>query len=127
MCKIRSLNLWVFVWPILSRSIFLVCVHVLFIIIILFCKDLIFKNKNKDFLLLYPIIMILKYDIFLLTQARYSIGEITIANAHVKLFQNNQADYDFSSGRNKPSMFIQLKIIFIEYGKRCISYRLVLF
>lgn len=45
--------------------------------------------------------MILKYDIFLLTQARYSIGEITIPNAHVKLFQNNQADYDFSSGRNK--------------------------
>lgn len=39
--------------------------------------------------------MILKYDIFLLTQARYSIGEITIPNAHVKLFQNNQADYDF--------------------------------
>lgn len=69
--------------------------------------------------------MILKYDIFLLTQARYSIGEITIPNAHV--FQNNQADYDFSSGRNKTSMFIQLKIIFIEYGKRCISYRLVLF
>lgn len=64
--------------------------------------------------------MILKYDIFLLTQARYR-------NAHVKLFQNNQADYDFSSGRNKTSMFIQLKIIFIEYGKRCISYRLVLF
>lgn len=52
MCKIRSLNLWVFVWPILSRSIFLVCVHVLFIIIILFYKDLIFKNKNKDFLLI---------------------------------------------------------------------------
>lgn len=71
--------------------------------------------------------MILKYDIFLLTQARYSIGEITIANAHVKLFQNNQADYDFSSGRNKTIMFIQLKIIFIEYGKRCISYSLVLF
>lgn len=71
--------------------------------------------------------MILKYDIFLLTQARYSIEEITIPNAHVKLFQNNQADYDFSSGRNKTSMFIQLKIIFIEYGKRCISYRSVLF
>lgn len=67
--------------------------------------------------------MILKYDIFLLTQARYSIEEITIPNAHVKLFQNKQADYDFSSGRNKTSMFIQLKIIFIEYGKRCISYR----
>lgn len=64
--------------------------------------------------------------IFLLTQARYSIGEITIPNAHVKLFQNNQADYTFSSGRNKTIMFIQLKIIFIENGKRCISYSFIL-
>lgn len=36
----------------ISVNFFLVCVHVLFIIIILFCKDLIFKNKNKDFLLI---------------------------------------------------------------------------
>lgn len=52
MCKICSLNLWVFVWFILFWLIFLVCVYVLFIIIILFCKDLIFKNKNKDFFLI---------------------------------------------------------------------------
>lgn len=52
MCKICSLNLWVFVWFILFWLIFLVCVYVLFIIIILFCKGLIFKNKNKDFFLI---------------------------------------------------------------------------
>lgn len=52
MCKICSLKLWVFVWFILFWLIFLVCVYVLFIIIILFCKDLIFKNKNKDFFLI---------------------------------------------------------------------------
>lgn len=52
MCKLCSLNLWVFVWFILFWLIFLVCVYVLFIIIILFCKDLIFKNKNKDFFLI---------------------------------------------------------------------------
>lgn len=40
---------------------------------------------------------------FLLTQALYSIGEITIPNAHVKLFQNNQADYDFLLGEIKPA------------------------
>lgn len=39
----------------ISVNFFLVCVHVLFIIIILFCKDLIFKNKNKDFLLIISI------------------------------------------------------------------------
>lgn len=87
------------------------------------------KNNDKDFILHLSNCYDPKIWYFLSTQTRpYSIEEIIIPNAHVKLFQNNQADHTFFLlGEIKTSMFIQLKIIFIEYGKRCISYSLVLF
>lgn len=87
------------------------------------------KNNDKDFILHLSNCYDPKIWYFLSTQTRpYSIEEIIISNAHVKLFQNNQADHTFFLlGEIKTSMFIQLKIFFIEYGKRCISYSLVLF
>lgn len=73
------------------------CVHALFIIIILFYKDLIIKkNNDKDFILHLSNCYDPKIWYFLSTQTRpYSIEEIIIPNAHVKLFQNNQADHTF--------------------------------